>query len=308
MKVFPVYALHLRLPGPSVHSYVPPPPPVPPAVFPFPGPSCAHIELPHLVKWLTAGKMTTTVRFDGSVIAKDGHDSGALVPHAALPANAGILITLLFTKYKVLFGASAVKANGDAVGTYFPVLAPPLYCTNPCAMPAAVPGPHNILPFPATVRVGMTFADFFMGWAVIAFEVVTDLIATAIFNRNDVKELFRKPFQEIMEGYVTKQMTPLLRKLKEKLIQDFQKKVVGGIVKILVGLLFQGKGGRIDLPVLGVGVAWDPKTGKVTVGTPTNPSSLGTFDYDGPGPAGSPGPAGHDALDMALVDGAPHAA
>ncbi len=219
--------------------------------------------------------------------------------------NAGLVITMLFSKYKVLFGAAAVKADGDPVGTYFPALAPPLFCTNPCGLPAVAPGLHNIVPIPATVRVGMTFADFFMGWLVVAFEVATDLVATAVFNRNDVKELFRKPIQEIMEGYVTKQMAPLLRKLWEKFVQDFKKKVVQGVIKILVSLLFKGKGGRIDLPVLGVGVEWDPKTGKINVGTPSNPRAYGSFDYDGDGPAGQPSP---NALDLGLAEGAPHAA
>ena len=68
MRVFPVYTAHWRLPGPSVHLYLPPPP--------APLPMCPHIEIMHPLRLLVPGRFTSNVEFDGFRVAKDGHDVG----------------------------------------------------------------------------------------------------------------------------------------------------------------------------------------------------------------------------------------
>lgn len=307
MRVFPVYTIHVRLPGPSVHGYLPPPPPVPGPVFPMPGPSCAHFEGLHTVKWVHPGKITSTVELDRFRVAKEGHDTGALIPHIGVPPNAGMALAILFSKYKILFGAGTVQANGSPVGTFFPVLAPPLFCSSPCSLPAILPPLHNIVPFPNTVGVGMSFKDFFRGWVSVVLEMVIDMFFTFLFGSDGP---FNKFFDAI--GKAAAQLfAPLLKGVASAVLQAIVKQFAKGTLKsLMVGLLkgliaylVRGKGGRIDLPIVGMGIEYDPKTNKLHVGPPGNPKMYEIGDL-GSG-LGAP-PAAHSLAAM-LPAGTPAA-
>lgn len=313
MRVFPVYTIHARLPGPSVHSFLAPPPPLPPAVFPAPTPSCVHIELPHTMRWALPGKFTSNVEFDGWRVAKDGHDTGTAILHAAVPMNAGLVLTILFSKYKILFSSGSVQANGSPVGTFFPVIAPPQFCCSPCSLPAIAVPLNNLVPFPNTVGVGMALSDFLAGWAAVIIESAIDLFFTFLFaGPNPFAKAAEKIAAALAEslkaGFKAAAVTlkaivkAVLPKLWEKFKQDLLKKVVVSIVKGIIAYVTSGKGGRIDLPIVGVGIAFNPHTGEISVGTPGNPKAFGGFQtgeaHPSPAPThafGTPMPAGTPA-------------
>jgi hypothetical protein len=260
------------------------------------------------MRWVTDGKFTSTVRLDGRCAVKDGHDTGTLILHVGNPPNAGLVLTIAFSKYKVLFGASAVKADGDAFGTYYPVLAPTLYCSNPFGVPAVVFPLHNPVPFFATVRIGMTLGDFAKGWAAVAFEMALDLLFNLIFNGfrgtlDSLKAVLAKGFSATAKAYAGKAAKGVFdefcRALLRKMGQDTSKKAAAGMLKGIYHYLAKGKGGRIDLPVLGLGVEFEPKTGKIKIGTPGNPEQHGSIDTKS-APAGT-------TTELSVPDGTPHA-
>lgn len=306
MRVYPVYTIHLRLPGPSIHSYLPPPPPVPGPVFPCPGPSCVHIEGAHTIRWVLPGKFTSNVEFDGWRVAKDGHDTGTAIVHAAIPVNAGLVLTILFSKYKILFSSGSVQANGSAVGTFFPFIAPPQFCCSPCSLPAINFPVNNLIPFLNTVGVGMTSMDFLLGWAAVLFESAVDLFFTFIFaGKNPFAEALKKIAKEGAEKAIAVTLKAIakavLPKLLKKYGEDFGKKLAVAIIKFIYAYGTQGKGGRIDLPIVGVGIEFNPKTGEINLGTPghpkvinlghigdAHPSHAPTHAFGMPMPAGTP--------------------
>jgi hypothetical protein len=275
MKTYPLYASTWRLPGGSIHGFVPPPPPLPPAVFPCPGPSCAHLELPHTLRWVLDGKFTSNVKFDGQLVAKDGHDTGTNILHIGIPPSAGMAITILFSKYKIVFGASAVKVNGGAIGTWYPVLAPPMFCSNPCAMPAVAPFQNDLVPYFATVRVGMSEADLLSGWGAVAFEMAVDLFFNFLFagfGFKAGKEAIKKMIEAEAEELFKDALKTLGKALWQKFYRDFFKKVVQGVLRFLHGS--KTKGLRIELPVLGWGIQYDLVTKKWYLGPPGDPKKV----------------------------------
>lgn len=286
MRVFSVKTIYFRIPGPSIHEYlqlppVPPAPLVPPA-FPNPffsksGFMAPHAELPHTLRWIMqwAHKFTTTVQFDGWLVAQQGHDVGGLIPHFSIPPPNLLLITTIpFSKYKILFGAATVLVNGKPAAGYFPILAPPVYCNSlPCSVPAVVPPINNVLPVPNTVWIGMTFFDFLAGWISVAIEAAIDLF----WNWLGMKAWF-KPIKDAFGNFGQNFLKKIGNEVLRTLAQRFAKKLFEDILKRMVTSPIKGK---IDLP-FSTPINIDLTTGRLNVGRWSAPIRVGIL------PGGAP--------------------
>ena len=267
-RVYPVYTLHVRIPGPSVHNYYPPPPPVPGAVFPAPDPSCVNAEGAHTLRWVRPGKFTSNVEFDGLPVALEGHDTGAMIAHAAIPLNAGMAITALGSKYKLSFCASTVQANGAPLATFFPVLAPPQFCCVPCSLPA-IGTMNSLVPFPNTVGVGMSANDFLAGWVSVIADCVVDLFFTFLFASKDP---FEKQLQETMGKSLVHLLFELGANIEKSLREDFIKELAATVHKLLADL--RQRGGAIRLGVSGLRLELDAATNTLRGGAEGHPPSF----------------------------------
>jgi hypothetical protein len=232
MLVFAVLTVHVRMPGGSIHDCTFPKPIADlamPLVFPSPVPGkylTLYIEGPSTIRWVNQlqHKLAGDVEFDGWNVAQEGHDVGMLIPHIpAVPDPIGAMLAVGFSKYKISFSASTVKVDGKPVGTYFPVIAPPLYCFSPVSMPAVIPTVHNIVPWPCTVRVGMTAGDFGAGWFSVASDQALDLFFNIVFGSGGPGKLKDKVGQW-GEQLFEKIGLPSLKAVGKKLFQDTLKK------------------------------------------------------------------------------------
>jgi hypothetical protein len=193
MKTSGVYSPWARMVGPCLHTLVPP----------YPGPpNVPGVELFHRMKYLSSSDMTDDggkpVLFDGWGTALDGHDAGAGIIHVLVPPNLGIALAILFSKYKIPFSASTVMAKGKAVATHFPFIMPPLFCCNPCAMPAMIV--NQLVMDNFTVYINTTFGDWLRGLESIAYEMATDALFNKLFKKYDkIFSPFSKAAKEAAE-------------------------------------------------------------------------------------------------------------
>lgn len=165
-------------------------PPVPPLPMPLPGVP-GLIEAPAPMGWppgMLSHKTAPTVLSDGYPTVQHGHDVGYMIPHFAMPMNALCALHTLLSKHKVTFPVSHVKMEHKPAGTYLFFLLGEI-CSNPVSLPTGV-----VILIKCTVLTSMTFTDLLIGLAVIAIDIVFDLIW------NKIKKLIPKvPGQQYLE-------------------------------------------------------------------------------------------------------------
>jgi len=163
----------------------------PPAIPPLPGTPIPSFEMITTQMW-TAGfllgqnKFTTTVFHKGVFICIDDHDIGTLIPDVTIPpTNVYYAIMWPFSGRKITFNASTVKMNGKptSCSQIFPPI-PMMTCGDPLTLPLAYPVANLI----NTVTVGLSFADFLMGYAKVLVSIAVD----AIFEWGPVGRFFKK--------------------------------------------------------------------------------------------------------------------
>jgi hypothetical protein len=154
----------------------------------------------------------------------------------------------------------------------------------------------------------MSLGDFILGWAAVLFESAVDLFFTFLFAGfkspfEDGAKKIAKQAAEAIASTLKAIAKAVLPKLWEKFKQDLIKKVIVSIIKGIFAYATSGKGGRIDLPIVGVGIAFNPHTGEISVGTPGNPKALGGFNTG----EAHPNPAPTHAFGMPMPAGTPAA-
>ena len=162
--------------GMNFHSLWGPPPAFIP---PPPGPFIPSFEMITIQMW-TAGyllgqnKFTTTVKHKSVFICVDDHDIGPLIPDiTSVPVNIYYPIMWPFSSRKISFKSSTVKMNGKPTScsqVFIPI--PMMTCGDPLTLPSAYPIANLI----NTVTVGLSLADFLMGYLSIVVSVAIDAI------------------------------------------------------------------------------------------------------------------------------------
>ena len=161
-----------RLASMTLHNGVSPPPPIyPPGFLPC-------LESPTPMMWppgmaLQQNKLTTTVFHKAQFVVLRDHDCGHLIPHITIPpANIKLPLTIAFSKRKVMFSSSKVKANGAQIGCTEigapPVPLPMLCCAEPVPLPIGSPALNGL----HTVSVGISAVDIVAGFIAIALEIL----------------------------------------------------------------------------------------------------------------------------------------
>jgi hypothetical protein len=142
----------------------------------------ACVEMATPMMWppgfaLQQNKLTTTVFHKSQFIVLGDHDCGHVIPHVTIPlANPKLLFYIAFSKRKVMFAASKVKANGSQVGCTeligFHVPLPMLCCGSPVSLPNGFP----MFNWLNTVSVGLSIGDVLAGFVAIAINVLGKLL------------------------------------------------------------------------------------------------------------------------------------
>jgi len=153
---------------------------MPPAVpTPVPVPS---IEMICTIFWppgyaVNQNKLTTKETHKGMNFGLDGHDCGMLIPDVTIPpANLFYAIMWPFSSRKYIFAASAVKAEGTAVGCatlYLPLLT----CGDPIGAPTTV---VMLNLFINNTKVNLTLGDFLAGLLKAAVSMLLDFAFSKI--------------------------------------------------------------------------------------------------------------------------------
>ena len=161
----------------TIHQGISPPPPIYPPEAPLP---C--FESPTPMMWppglaLQQNKLTTTVFHKEQFVVLESHDCGYGIPHITVPpANLKLPLIIAFSKRKVMFSSSKVKANGAQVGCTElagpPVPLPMLCCGSPVSLPNGFPSFNGI----HTVSVGLSIGDIVAGFVAIAIDVLGKLL------------------------------------------------------------------------------------------------------------------------------------
>jgi hypothetical protein len=153
--------------GMTIHDGISPPPPVY-----LPRLPC--FESPTPMMWppglaLQQNKLTTTVFHKAQFVVLESHDCGYAIPHVTIPpTNVNLPLIIAFSKRKVMFSSSKVKANGAQIGCTElagpPVPLPMLCCASPVSLPNGFPSFNSL----HTVSVGLSAADIAAGlWALV---------------------------------------------------------------------------------------------------------------------------------------------
>jgi hypothetical protein len=123
---------------------------------------------------LQQNKLTTTVFHKAQFVVLEGHDCGHAIPHVTIPpANVKLPLTIAFSKRKVMFSASKVKANGAQIAcTELAVQLPMLCCAAPASLPIGFPSCNSL----HTVSVGLSNGDFAAGLFALICGVLGSLI------------------------------------------------------------------------------------------------------------------------------------
>ncbi len=135
-------------------------------------------EMPTAMMWppglaLQQNKLTKTVFHKSQFVVLDGHDCGHLIPHVTIPiTNPKLALYIAFSKRKVMFAASKVKANGAQVGCTaligFHIPLPMLCCGSPMSLPNGYP----MFNWLNTVSVGLSMRDLLSGCIAILIDFV----------------------------------------------------------------------------------------------------------------------------------------
>jgi hypothetical protein len=139
-------------------------------------------EMPTPMMWppglaLQQNKLTTTVFHKAQFIALREHDCGHMIPHVTVPAtNPELPLIIAFSKRKVMFSSSKVKANGAQIACTEigspPVPLPMLCCGSPLPCPTGFPSFNGL----HTVSVGVSIGDIVAGFIAIAMGIVGELL------------------------------------------------------------------------------------------------------------------------------------
>jgi hypothetical protein len=141
----------------------------------------ACFEMPTPMMWppgltLQQNKLTTTVFHKSQFIVLGDHDCGHLIPHVTVPSSPKLALYIAFSKRKVTFTASKVKANGSQVGCTeligFHVPLPMLCCGSPVSLPNGFP----MFNWLNTVSVGLSICDVLSGFVAIAINILGKLL------------------------------------------------------------------------------------------------------------------------------------
>jgi len=144
------------------------------------------LEAPTPMMWppglaLQQNKLTTTVFHKAQFVVLRGHDCGYLIPHVTIPpANIKLPLIIAFSKRKVMFSSSTVKANGTQIGCTEiggpPVPLPMLCCGSPLPWPNGFPSFNGL----HTVSVGISVGDIVAGFIAIAMEIVGEILCNRL--------------------------------------------------------------------------------------------------------------------------------
>ena len=140
-------------------------------------------EMPTPMMWppglaLQQNKLTTTVFHKSQFIVLRSHDCGHLIPHVTIPsASPKLPLIIAFSKRKVMFSSSKVKANGAQIACAEigapPVPLPMLCCGSPVPLPTGFPSFNSL----HTVSVGISIGDIVAGFIAIAMEIVGEILS-----------------------------------------------------------------------------------------------------------------------------------
>jgi hypothetical protein len=131
------------------------------------------LELPVPIMWgpgfaLQQNKLTKTVFHKGQFMALEGHDCGHLIPHSwippfpPMPTLLKLPMIIAFSKRKVMFSSSTVKAEDNQIAcTQF--MGGMLLPMQTCGSPMSIPSSYPVFNFLHSVSVNMTAADLFAG-------------------------------------------------------------------------------------------------------------------------------------------------
>ncbi|HJX51422.1 MAG TPA: hypothetical protein VJ801_01540 [Polyangia bacterium] len=126
---------------------------------------------------LQQNKLTTTVFHKAQFVVLEGHDCGNGIPHITVPpANLNLPLDIAFSKRKVMFSSSKVKANGAQIACTElagpPVPLPMLCCGSPVSLPNGFPSFNSL----HTVSVGLSIGDIVAGFIAIAGEILGEVL------------------------------------------------------------------------------------------------------------------------------------
>jgi hypothetical protein len=126
---------------------------------------------------LQQNKLTKTVFHKAQFVVLEGHDCGYAIPHITIPpANVKLPLIIAFSKRKVTFSTSKVKADGAQIGCTElagpPVPLAMLCCASPVSLPNGYPSFNGL----HTVSVGLSSGDFVAGLFAIICGVLGSLI------------------------------------------------------------------------------------------------------------------------------------
>jgi hypothetical protein len=233
---------------------VPPVPPIPIPLKAMPG----LIEGPAFMGWpagMLSHKKALTVLSDGNPTIQHGHDIGYVIPHFAIPMNALCAINTMLSKHKVTFPVSHVKVEHKPAGTYLFFLLGEI-CASPVSLPTGV-----VILLKCTVQTSMTFADLLVGFAIIAIDVLFDLVWNKI--KGYLPKLPGQKHLEVLGGLGLGEMLSvgggrliagyLLREGTNKVVQHIAKSWI--LSPLVTGLPFGksgvGRGNWAYYPFLG---------------------------------------------------------
>jgi hypothetical protein len=127
---------------------------------------------------LQQNKLTSTVFHKSQFIVLEEHDCGHMIPHITIPpANIKLPLDMAFSKRKVMFTSSKVRANDAQVAATEmlgpPVPLPMLCCGSPIPIPNGYPAFNSL----HTVSVGITIGDILAGLFAIAAEILGEVLS-----------------------------------------------------------------------------------------------------------------------------------
>jgi hypothetical protein len=126
---------------------------------------------------LQQNKLTKTVFHKAQFVVLEGHDCGYAIPHVTIPpANTELPLIIAFSKRKVMFSTSKIKADDAQIGCTElagpPVPLPMLCCASPASLPNGYPSSNGL----HTVSVGLSAGDVAAGFLAIACNVLGSLV------------------------------------------------------------------------------------------------------------------------------------
>jgi hypothetical protein len=154
-------------------------------------------ELPTPMMWppgfvLQQNRLTTTVFHQSRFIVLGDHDCGHMIPHMAIPASPMSVIYTTFSRRKMMFSSSKVKANGAPIGCseiFGPHAPLPMLC---CGSPVALPIGFPVLSWLNTVSVGLSQGDIVAGVVGYAANILGKLLGCLSFFKGGYGGLVRE--------------------------------------------------------------------------------------------------------------------